>query len=88
MGCEYGRTSEPLCKRCTRSPLNELLFLFVIVAFLYVFVTQFRPETRNVNEFRECHKKKKEPVPDFNCDTFGGTLHFMMHTKTKHLFTQ
>lgn len=38
MGCEYGGIS------VFSSSLNEMLFLFVIVAFLYVFVTQSMPE--------------------------------------------
>lgn len=37
MGCEYRRMSKPLCKRFSPSSLNELLLLFVIVAF-YMFL--------------------------------------------------
>lgn len=48
-----------------------MIFFVCDCCFLYVFVTQFRPELFarlesdevNVNEFRECHKTKK-PVPD------------------------
>lgn len=35
MGCEYRRVNEPLCKWFSPSSLNELLFLFVIVVFIY-----------------------------------------------------
>lgn len=75
MGCEYRRTSKPLCKWFSPSSLNELLFFFVIVAFYMFFVTKFRPEMYAMLESDRGFILKEYPTKKdsarFYCHTFG-----------------
>ena len=73
MRCEYRRMSKPLCKRFSPSSTKWITIFVCNCCFLYVFVTQFRPEiyTRLESDggllkvIQSAIKKKTKPVPDF-----------------------